>query len=251
VHTTYNAKKYAKIYLDQIIRLHGIPKTIISDRGAHFIARFWEQLQHSPGTKLIRSSAYHPQIDGQMERINQILEDMLRAYVIEYDKNWDKCLALAEFSYNKSYQSSLKMALFEVLYDRRCRTPLSWSQTGERKIFGPDLVTEAEEKVKIIQCNLKTTQSRRKSYADKRRKPLQFEVGDFVYLRVSPTRGVQRFGMKGKLDPRYVGPFEIFETCGPVAYRLQLPYQLAAINNIFHVSQLKKCIKIPTEVINF
>jgi hypothetical protein len=126
---------------------------------------------------------------------------MLRACVIQYDKNWDKCLSLAKFSYNNSYQSSLKMALFEALYGRRCRTPLSWSQTGERKIFGPDLVTKAEEKVKIIQSNLKAAQSQQKSYADKRRKPLQFEVGDFVYLKVCPTRAVQRFGIKGKLAP--------------------------------------------------
>jgi len=116
VQTTYSAKKYAEIYLDQVICLHGVPKTIIYDRGAQFVARFWEQLQASLGTKLIRSSAYHPQTDGQTERVNQILEDMLRACVIQYDKNWDKCLALAEFSYNNSYQSSLKMALFEVLY---------------------------------------------------------------------------------------------------------------------------------------
>jgi transposase InsO family protein len=109
VHTTYNAKKYAEIYLDQIVRLHGIPKMIISDRGAQFIARFWEQLQHALGTKLIRSSAYHPQTDGQTERVNQILQDMLRACVLQYDKNWDKCLSLAEFSYNNSYQTSLKM----------------------------------------------------------------------------------------------------------------------------------------------
>ena len=107
---------------------------------------------------------------------------MLRACVIQYDKNWDKCLALAEFSYNNSYQSSLKMEPFEALYGRRCRTPLSWSQTGECKIFGPDLVTEAENKVKVIQANLKVAQSRQKSYADKRREPLQFEVGDYVYL---------------------------------------------------------------------
>jgi hypothetical protein len=111
----------------------------------------WEQLQYSLGTKLILSSAYHPQTDGQTERINRILEDMLRACVIQYDKNWDKCLSLAKFSYNNSYQSSLKMAPFEALYGRRCRTPLSWSQTGERKIFGPDFVTEAEEKVKMKQ----------------------------------------------------------------------------------------------------
>ena len=135
VHTTYSAKKYAEIYLDQIVRLHGVPKTIISDRGAQFIAHFWEQLQESLGTKLIRSSAYHPQTDGQTKRINQILEDMLRACTIQYGKNWDKCLALAEFSYNNSYQSSLQMAPFEALYGRRCRTPLSWSQAGGTQNF--------------------------------------------------------------------------------------------------------------------
>jgi transposase InsO family protein len=127
VHTTYSAKKYAEIYLDQIVRLHGISKTIISDRGAQFVAHFWEQLQQTLGTKLIRSSTYHQQIDGQTEGINQILEDMLRACVIQYDKNWDKCLALAEFSYNNSYQSSIRMAPFEALYGRQCCTPLNWS----------------------------------------------------------------------------------------------------------------------------
>jgi transposase InsO family protein len=160
VHTIYTAKKYAEIYLEQIIRLHGVPKTIISNRGAQFVARFWEQLQSSLRTKLIQSSAYHPQTDGQTERVNQILEDILQACIIHYGTNWDKCLALAEFSYNNSYQSSLQMAPFEALYGRRCRTPLSWSETGERKIFGPDLVTEAENKVKFIQANLKAAQSR-------------------------------------------------------------------------------------------
>jgi hypothetical protein len=130
------------------------------------------------GTKLIRSSAYHPQTDVQTERVNQILEDMLRACVIDYGKNWDKHLSLAEFAYNNSYQSSLRMA------------PLNWSQPGERKVFGPDLVTEAERKVKLIRKNLEAAQAKQKSYHDKRRKPLQFEVGDFVYLKVSPTKGV-------------------------------------------------------------
>jgi hypothetical protein len=142
------------------------------------------------------------------------------------------------------------MAPFEALYGRQCRTPLNWSLTSEREIFGPDLVTEVEEMVKIIRNNLKVAQSRQKSYADKRRKPIQFEVGDFVYLRVSPTQGVQQFGIKGKLAPRYVGPFEILEICGPVAYRLQLHPQLAAIHNVFHVSQLKRCISVPTEIID-
>jgi hypothetical protein len=156
---------------------------------------------------------------------------------------------LAEFSYNNSYQSSLQMAPFEALYGRRCQTPLSWSKTGERQIFRPDLVTEAEDKVKLIQANLKAGQSRQKSYADQRRKSLKFQVGDYVYLRVSPTRGIQRFGTKGKLAPRYVGPFEITEACGPVAYRIRLPTQMAAIHDVFHISQLKKCIKVPTEII--
>jgi hypothetical protein len=249
VHTTYSAKKYAEVYLDQIVQLHGVPKTIISDRGAQFIARFWEQLQYALETKLIRSSAYHPQTDVQTERVNQILEDMLRACIIHYGASWDKCLALAEFSYNNSYQSSLQMAPFEDLYGRRCRTPLSWSETGERKIFGSDLVVEAEDKVKVIQANLKAAHSRQNSYADQRRKPLQFQVGDFVYLRVSPTKGVQHFGIKGKLAPRYVGPFEILEVCGPVAYRILLPSQLTAIHDVFHISQLKKCIKVPTQIV--
>jgi transposase InsO family protein len=140
VHTTHRAEKYAEIYIDQIVRLHGIPRTIVSDRGAPFVARFWEQLQESLGTHVIRSSAYHPQTDGQTERINQILEDMLRACVLHYGKDLDMCLPLAEFSYNNSYQSSLKMAPFEALYGRRCRTPLNWSQAREREIFGPDIV---------------------------------------------------------------------------------------------------------------
>jgi hypothetical protein len=172
VHTTHRTEKYAEIYIDQVIRLHGIPRTIVSDRGAPFVARFWEQLQESLGTHVIRSSAYHPQTDGQTERVNQILEDMLRACVLHYGKDWDKCLSLAEFSYNNSYQSSLKMAPFEALYGRRCRTPLNWSQAGEREIFGPDLVLEAEAKVRIIKKNLEAAQARQKSYHDKRQKPL-------------------------------------------------------------------------------
>jgi hypothetical protein len=156
-----------------------------------------------------------------------ILEDMLRACVLHYGKNWDKCLSLAEFSYNNSYQSSLKMTPFEALYGRRCR-----------EIFGPDLVLEAEEKVRVITKNLEAAQARQKSYHDKRRKPLQFNVGDHVYLKVSPTKGVQRFGIKGKLAPRYIGPYEIKANCGPVAYQLELPPHMSAVHNVFHVSQL-------------
>ena len=161
------------------------------------------------GTRLNFITAYHPQTDGQTERVNKILEDMLRACVISFGKGWEKYLPFAEFSYNNSYQASLQMAPFEVLYVRKCRTPLNWSETGERQLFKPDVINEAEEKVQIIRENLKAAQSRQKSYYDKHHKEIHFEVGDKVNLRVSPLRGVKRFGIKGKLAPRYVGPFTI------------------------------------------
>jgi hypothetical protein len=231
--------------MDHIVCLHEFPKTIISDRGTQFVARFWEQLHECLGTKLIRSSSYHPQTDGQMERINQILEDMLRASILHFDKGWDKCLSLAEFSYNNSYQASLKMALFDALYRRRCRTPLNWSEAGERTLFGPDLVKDAEERVQVIRENLKMAQMWQKCYHDKGTAPRHFEVGDYVYLNVSPTEGVQRFGVKGKLAPRYIGLYEVIEVCGPVAYRVQLPERFSAVHNVFHVTQLKKGMPVP------
>ncbi|WVZ71048.1 LOW QUALITY PROTEIN: hypothetical protein U9M48_019674 [Paspalum notatum var. saurae] len=139
------------------------------------------------------------------------------------------------------------MAPFKALYGRRCRTPLNWSEPGEHVTFGPDLVKQAEDQVKFIHSNLKRAQSRQKSYSDKRRRPLVFEKDDHVYLKVSPMKGVHR---KGKLAPRYVGPFKIIEQCGPVAYRLELPPHLAAVHDVFHVSQLKKCLRVPEEVVD-
>jgi hypothetical protein len=143
--------------------------------------------------------------------VNQIIEDMLRACVMNNGLKWDKHLPLVEFSYNNSYQESIKISPFEALYGRPCRTPLSWSESGERVIFGPNIVTEVEEKVKQIRANILTVQSRQKSYTDKRCHPLEFEVGDQVYLWVSPMKGVCRFGIKGKLAPRYIGPYPIID----------------------------------------
>jgi hypothetical protein len=136
------------------------------------------------------------------------------------------------------------MAPFEALYGRWCRTPLNWSEPGERWFFRLDMVKEMEEKVQQIIQNLKEAQARQKSYGDKRRQPLYFQVKDYVYLKVSPMKGVSRFGVKGKLAPRYIGPFLILEQCGPVAYRLQLPETLSVVHNVFHVSQLKKCLRV-------
>jgi hypothetical protein len=138
---------------------------------------------------------------------------MLRACVLEHQGSWDQNLPWAKFSYNNSYQESLKMAPFEVLYGHRCLTPLNWIELGEEDILGPDLVEEAEAIVLHLQDNSKAAKSRQETYANKRRRPLEFEVGNHVYLRVSPMKGVKRFGVKGKLAPRYIGPFPILEKC--------------------------------------
>ncbi|KAM1011997.1 hypothetical protein FF1_047138 [Malus domestica] len=231
---------FAKLYIEWIIRLHGIPKTIVSDRDPRFTSRLWEKLQEELGTELNLSTAYHPQTDGQSERVIQILEDMLRACILDFGGKWSVHLPLAEFVYNNSYQSSIGMAPYEALYGRPCRSPICWIDTEDRIVLGPEIIKETTEKVKLIHDRLKTAQSRQKSYADRRRRPLEFHSGDFVFLKVSPQKGIHRFGVKGKLAPRYVGPFKIIGRVGNVAYKLELPPQLGHIHNVFHVSQLKK-----------
>jgi hypothetical protein len=200
-------------------------------------------------TKLNFSLGYHPQTNDQTERTNEILEDMLRACTLKYEKSWDKSITYAEFSYNNIYQASIKMAPFEALYGGQCRTPLFWSQTGESQVFGPEVLKDAERQVHMIMENLKVAQSCQKSYANKRRRDLSIEVGDFVYLKLSPMRGFRRFKVKGKLAQRYVGPFQILDRKGEVAYQLELPPQLSDVHGVFHVSQLKKCLRVPKEQI--
>ncbi|GJT89606.1 reverse transcriptase domain-containing protein [Tanacetum coccineum] len=238
----YSTEKLAKIYVDEIVARHGVPVSIISDRDGRFTSRCWQTVQKALGTRLDMSTAYHPQTDGQSERTIQTLEDMLRACVIDFGGSWDVHLPLAEFSYNNSYHSSIKCAPFEALYGRKCRSPILWAEIGESSLIGPELVQETTDKVVLIKEKLKAARDRQKSYADNRRKPLEFEVGDRVMLKVSPWKGVVRFGRKGKLAPRYVGPFEILERIGPVAYRLRLPDELGGVHDTFHVSNLKKCL---------
>jgi hypothetical protein len=172
---------------------------------------------------------------------------MLRACALQDKLGWDKRLPYAEFSYNNSYQASLKMSPFQALYGRNCRTPLHWDQPGERPVFGLDILLEAEENIKMVRENLKTVLSRQQSYADTRRRELSFEVGDYVYLKVSPIRGTKRFGVKGKLAPRYIGLYQIQARHGEVAYQLSLPENLSAVHDAFQVSQLKKCLQVPEE----
>jgi hypothetical protein len=160
VKTTYSRAQLAELYMSRIVCLHGVPKKIVSDRGTQFTSRFWKRLHESMDTKLNFSSAYHPQTDGQTKRTNQVLEDMLRACALKHGRGWYKSLPYAKFSYNNSYQASLKMAPFEALYVRKCRTPLYWNQTGESQVFGLEILQEAKKQVQIIRENLKTAQSR-------------------------------------------------------------------------------------------
>ncbi|KAL0533347.1 hypothetical protein IC582_030166 [Cucumis melo] len=195
--STYTASKWAQLYMSEIVRLHGVPVSIVSDRDARFTSKFWKGLQTAMGTRLDFSTAFHPQTDGQTERLNQVLEDMLRACALEFP------------------------------------------------------VQSTNEAIQKIRSRMQTAQSRQKSYADVRRKDLEFVVGDKVFLKVAPMRGVLHFEKKGKLSPRFVGPFEILERIGPVAYRLALPPSLSTVHDVFHVSMLRKYVSDPSHVVDY
>nr|KYP39906.1 Retrovirus-related Pol polyprotein from transposon 17.6 [Cajanus cajan] len=192
------------------------------DRDPRFTSRFWQSLHQALGTKLKLSSAYHPQTDGQSERTIQSLEDLLRACVLDHLGSWEEILPLVEFTYNNSFHASIGMAPFEALYGRR---------------------------LKMIQERMKTAQSRQKSYADKRRKPLEFSEGEHVFLKVTPTSSVGRALKAKKLTPRFVGPYQIIQRVGPVAYWLALPPSLSNLHDVFHVSQLRKYVHDPSHVV--
>ena len=167
VKSTHKAANIAEIYMKDIARLHGIPKAIVSDRDSKFTSNFWKGLFKEFGTSLNLNTAYHPQTDGQRERVNQLIEDMLRMYVMDQPSRWESYLYLVEFAYNNGYHASLKMSPFEALYERRCRTPVSWDNPIDRVIFGPEMLKYLEDQVIKIRKNLKIAQDREKRYADK------------------------------------------------------------------------------------
>ncbi|GJU75872.1 putative reverse transcriptase domain-containing protein [Tanacetum coccineum] len=213
-HEDYSIENLARLYIDEIVARHGVPVSIILDRDGRFTSHFWQTLQKALGTRLDMSTTYHPQTDGQSKCTIQTLEDMLRACVIDFGGSWDVHLP----------------------------SPILWTKIRESRLIGLELVQETTDKVFLIKEKLKVARDRQKSYADNRRKSLEFEVGDRVLLKVSPWKGVIHFGKKGKLTPMYVGPFEILERIGPVAYWLKLPKELSSVHDTFHVSNLKKCL---------
>ncbi|KAJ9561559.1 hypothetical protein OSB04_006719 [Centaurea solstitialis] len=237
-----SAEALADIYVKEIVARHGVPVTIISDRDVRFTSRFWGKFHEDLGTRLQFSTAFHPQTDGQSERTIQTLEDMLRACVLDFGGSWDTYLPLAEFSYNNSFHASIGMPPYEMLYESRCRTPICWGEVGQRELGSTEIVQKTTESIEMIRERLRTAQSRQKSYADRRRSDLEFQVGDKVLLKVSPWKGVIRFRKRGKLGPRFIGPFKVIARVGKVAYRLELPPELNQIHDTFHVSQLRKCL---------
>ncbi|GJV20697.1 retrotransposon protein, putative, ty3-gypsy subclass [Tanacetum coccineum] len=192
-----------------------------------FTSRFWKGLQKAWGTRLKFSTAFHPEkTDGQSERTIQTLEDMLRSCALEWAGNWDDYICLVEFAYNNSWHASIKCAPFEMLYGRKCRAPICWDQVGERILEGPEMIERTNERVAVARNKLRKPELRQRVHADRHRRALEFQPGEHVFLKVSPTRGVRRFGIKGKLSPRFIGPFEILDRVGEVSYRLALPPQL-------------------------
>ncbi|KAL4309920.1 hypothetical protein GQ457_01G022410 [Hibiscus cannabinus] len=203
----FDYKRLDDFYIKEVIRLHGVPKSIISDHDPRFASRFGKSLQNALGTQVKLSSAFHPQTDGQFEQVIQILEHMLRSYVIEFAGSREKSIPLVEFAYNNTYQASIRMEPYEALHGKKCRTPLCWLKLGENKSLGPEVLREAKERQ--------------------------------AFLKVSSRKKVFRFGRKGKLSPRFIGPFQITEKVGPVAYRLALPPEFNKIRGVFYVSMLR------------
>nr|GEY36743.1 putative reverse transcriptase domain-containing protein [Tanacetum cinerariifolium] len=215
-------EKLMKLYMKEVVTRHGVPVSIISDRDGRFTSLFWQALHKALGTRLDMSMVYHPETDGQSERTIQTLEDMLRACVIDFEKGWDRHLPLVEFSYNNSYHTSIKAVPFEALYGRKCRSPICWPEVGDAQLTGPEIIHETTEKIIQIKSRIQA---------------------------VLPWKGVVRFGKRGKLNLRYIGPFKVLSKVGDVAYRLELPQQLRRVHNTFHVSNLKKCLSDESLVI--
>jgi hypothetical protein len=248
--TTHKATEVVDIFMKEVARLQGIPKTIVSDRDPKFTSNFWKGLFKGFRTNMNFSTTYHPEFDGQTERVNRVIEDILRMYVMDKPLKWKDYLHLVEFAYNNGYQASLKMSPFEAIYDRKSNTPVSWDNPADRTVVGPELLREMEDQMTKIKQNLKASQDKQKSYADKNRTHREFKVGDHVFLKVKANRSSLKLGSCAKLAARFCEPFKILERIGLVSYMITFPASLS-VHNVFHVLLLKKYIPDANHVIDW
>ena len=241
VHKDDSAKDIAHVFMKGIFVYHGLPRRIISDRDSKFTSNFWKAIFEATGTQLSFSTAYHPQSDGQTERVNQVIEDMLRAYCMREPVKWTRYLYLVEFAYNASFQRSIGMSPFKALYGQECLTPLKWTDPMIRVQASKEMLDEMQQQTDLIKFKMKAAQDRQKQYADSRRSDRQFEEGDMVFIRVRPKRSSLSLGKYKKLSARYCGPYVILKKINDQAYELLLPPHVK-VHNVFHVSLLKKYV---------
>ncbi|GJT44720.1 putative reverse transcriptase domain-containing protein [Tanacetum coccineum] len=240
---TDSTEKLARMYIKEVVTRHGIPVSIICDRDPKFALHFWRPLQKALGTSLDMSTAYHPQTDGQSKRTIQTLEDMLHACVIDFGNGRVKHLPLVKFSYNNNITLASRLHHSKHFKFKSNRSTVCWPEIGLVQLTSPEGNGPRDKLRRSIQYQTKNAIRRgpTKELRELKRKPIEFQVGDRVMLKVSPWKGVMHFGKRGKLNPRYVGPFKVLEKVGSVAYKLELPQELSRVHNTFHVSNLKKC----------
>lgn len=235
----YGAATVAQIFIDQVYRLHGLPSSIVSDRDAVFVSNLWQELFKQLGVTLCLSSSYHPQTDGQTEVVNRCIESYLRCMAGERPTTWAKWIPLAEWWYNTSYHSTIKMTLFEALYGFTPPFHIPYFPKDSKIEAIDALLRDREEGIKLLKFYLERAQNRMKQVADRKRSERHFKVGDWVYMKLQPYRQhTLKNHRSQKLQPKYFGPFKILERVGSVAYRLDLP-KTSLIHPTIHVSQLK------------
>ncbi|KAM2280565.1 hypothetical protein ACFX1S_041275 [Malus domestica] len=245
VHENYSLSRLVELFISEIVKYHGVPVSIISDWDPRFTSKFWVVFQKALGSRLLYNIAYHPQIDGQSEKTIQTLEDILRSSILQFRDTSHQCLSLIEFAYNNSFHSSIGISPFKALYGKPCRTPLCWSEVGERVLVGPEIVDETTQNIQVIKVNLKATHDQQKSITDRHSTDKVYKVDDWVFLKLSLWKDVVRFRKMWLM----IRPYQIIEQVGEVAYRLDLPPELLRVHNVFHVSMLQIYVSDPPHVI--